>query len=138
MSNFMYDINTYVKLDSTLVALSGKTSLQIRPAVGYENEEAPVILWWYTPAIRNPEMPFWRIDRLHYYLLDTDAERCIAMGERIISLLNLSDKARRAVASPSYHGKWIFLAQGNFDGPAEREGWYRFRIDFEVSYMPVP
>jgi hypothetical protein len=136
-SFYIYDINTYLKTDSRLLSISGKSALNIMPAVGYEEDTAPVILWWYSPNIRNPELPWWRTDKINYYILDQDADRCIAMGERIISLLNLSDGIRTAVASPSYHGKWVYLCSGSFDGPAEKEGWYRYRLEFDVSYLPT-
>ena len=104
------------------------------PATGYDDEVAPIILWTYMTKIRSPELPWWRVDQIDYHIFDTDADRCLQIGERIINILNVSDKIDKM---PSYNlGQWSFLAYGNFIGPAEREGWYQYTLCFEVSYLP--
>jgi hypothetical protein len=132
----IYDINTYIAMDGRLKQLSGKSELFIEPAVGYELEDGPVITWWYYPGIKSRELFFWRMDRLRYCIFDTDAARVIAMGERLIQLLNLGDDSRTSIYSANYHTKWSFLATGRFDGPTKKEGWYKFDIEADVSWTP--
>lgn len=132
------DINQYLKTDSTLVALSGKGSLDIYPAVAYEDDAAPVILWWASFGTASHGMEYFRVDNIRYRIYDTDSYRCLRMGERIVRLLNLADYSQKNIPSPSYMIKWSFLVRGEFDGPEfQREGWYSYTIDFEVSWLPV-
>lgn len=133
---YIYDINTYLKNDTTLLTLSEKTTIDIEPAAGYEDSEPPVILWWYFPGLVTTDIPGWRKDRLRYQVLDNDAVRCIAVGERMVALLNKAEHIRTAVASSDFTGKYSFLASGELQGPVLREGWFRFKIDFVVSYVP--
>ncbi len=132
---YIYDINTYLKNDSTLISLSEKDSIEIEPAVGYEDSTPPVIVWWYFPGMKDIDLQNWREDQVRYTVMDDDAVRCIAVGERIISLLNKTSEIRRLVSS-SNTGRYSYLTKGELMGPVIRDGWFRYRIDFTVSYTP--
>lgn len=131
---FIYDINQYLQADSQMQTLMENNNFIITPGVAYDETAAPFIMWTYYVDIKSPELPWWRIDKICYDIFDDDADRCLRIGERIISLLSITDKIQNI---PSYHlGLWCFLEKGNFIGPQEREGWYSYRLDFEVSHLP--
>jgi len=134
-SLFVYDVNTYLKADSELQSLMGSNDFNIFPAVAPDETKAPMILWTLRSNIRSPELPYFRIDEFCYHVYDTDADRCLQIGERIISILSISDKINKI---PSYRsGKWCYLRKGNFSGPSEREGWYMYILDFEAAHLPA-
>lgn len=131
----VYDMNTYLQSDTTLKTLTGKDPLFIEPATGYSEEVPPVILWWYYPGIATRDIPGWRLDRVVYMILDSDSNRCLSVGERIVSLLD-KQRIMPAIASSANTAKSCLLVYGNFEGPAIREGWYRYKIEFQVSWVP--
>jgi hypothetical protein len=134
---YLYDLNSYIKTDSTLITLSNKDTVTIEPAVGGQETEAPVILWWYIPGRHDKWIDGWRDDIVRYMVLDDDAERCIAVGERIIALLNRGPDIRTAVSSFGYTGLNSLLVKGEFMGPSIRDGWFQFKIEAEVSWLPT-
>ena len=135
MSNlFVYDINTYLQADSQLQTLMNNNNFIIYPARAYDDESAPFIVWTYKIDIRDAEMPWWRVDTICYDIYDTDADRCLQIGERIINIINIVDKIDKV---PSYNlGQWCFLINGEFSGPEKRDGWYAYSLEFEASHLP--
>lgn len=132
--NFIYDINTYLKADTTLIALSGKSSLSIYPMIGYENDQPPIILYWYYPGIYSKEMPWFNKDVIKYQVLDSNADRMFAMGRRIQDLLSNSYASK--IPSTTSSGKWGALLKGSTHEPfAQRDGFMKYELVFEIAWI---
>jgi hypothetical protein len=133
--NFLYDINSYLKNDTALVSLSGKASLDIYPMVGYADDQPPILLYFYYPGIYSPELPWFNKDMIKYEILDNDADRLIRMGSRIQELLSTNYAFK--ISSASASGKWGALLRGSTHSPiAQRDGFMRFELLFEIAWLP--
>jgi len=132
--NFLFDINTYIKADATLLSLSEKSAIEIFPMVGYAESVPPIILYWYYPGIVSKELPWFNKDMIKYTVLDNDAERLIKMGNRLQDLLSSSDSVK--IPSTTSSGKWGALLRGSTHPPAaQRDGFMRYELLFEMAWV---
>lgn len=143
MNPFIFDINTYVKADSTVTALAGR-AIPIRPLVGVEDDVDPFILYWWLPSIVSIDEYFINQDTFRYHILDKDAERGMRIQQAVRERLNLANNIQGKI--PSTTGRVLWLAElrsgtGAFSAglgsPKEREGFYTLQLNFQVGYVPL-
>jgi len=127
----VYDINTFLKTDSTLTNIAGKT-MSFFPAHGYGDEAAPFVVYFYNPFIPSVESYWNRYDAIKYRIYDNDADRLFRITERIIELLGKSDQIQGSVPSANVRVLSSYLVSSNFAEPIEKEGWYEMDLDFSV------
>jgi len=127
----VYDINTYLKADSALANIAGKT-MNFFPAHGYGNESAPFVVYFYNPFIPSVEAYWNRYDAIKYCIYDNDADRLFRITERVIALLGQSDQIQGFVPSANVRVLSSYLVSSDFSEPIEKEGWYEMDLNFSV------
>jgi len=127
----VYDINTYLKADSDLANIAGKT-MNFFPAHGYGNESAPFVVYFYNPFIPSVEAYWNRYDAIKYCIYDNDADRLFRMTERVIALLGQADQIQGFVPSANVRVLSSYLVSSDFSEPIEKEGWYEMDLNFSV------
>jgi hypothetical protein len=127
----VYDINTFLKNDSTLASIAGKT-MNFFPAHGYGNEPAPFVVYFYNPFIPSVEAYWNRYDSIKYSIYDNDADRLFKITERFIDLLGRADQIQGDVPSANVRVLSSYLGSSSFSEPIEKEGWYQMDLDFSV------
>lgn len=134
----IYDINSYLESDSTLLSLSGKASITINPFIGYEDEEAPIFLYQYSQDIKSEDMYYLNHDTVWYTVLDTDVARAFSLRDRIIALLNHSDHIQEKNIDDNY-GRLLYmnLYRSTERRPNTVEGYYQLSSLFEFCWVPL-
>ena len=127
----VYDINQYLKNDTSLANIAGKT-MSFFPAHGYGNEAAPFVVYFYYPFIPSVEAYWNRYDAVKYSIYDSDVDRLFQIGERIIELLGIADQIQGNVPSSNVRVLSTYLASSNFIEPLEKEGWNQMDLDFSI------
>lgn len=127
----VYDINAYLKADSTLANIAGKV-MSFFPAHGYGTEPAPFVVYYYYPFIPSVEAYWNRYDSIKYSIYDSDVDRLFQIGERFIELLGKADQIQGNVPSSNVRVLSTYLGSSNFVEPIEKEGWYQLDLDFSV------
>lgn len=130
-------INNCLATDATLVSLSGKQSLDIYPNKGYDDDVSPIIIYFWLPGVMNVDQYWMRQDSVLYRIVDTDAERCFAMGNRIIELLAQSTSPRTTIQSNLYVVKWIKFVDSQNLNPEQYEGFYHLSLKFDIIYVKL-
>lgn len=130
----VYDINSYVETDSDFLTVAGVDEITFRPAIGYENDASPLVIYLWNPGIQAPESFFIREDVIIYRIYDVDADRCFRISEDIIRLLNVTDGIQ-TVSSTDYIPKWMYLRRSSMEQPSEREGYYYVTLEFVLGYV---
>lgn len=133
MSVRVYDVNTFLKNDSTLQSLAGKT-MNFFPVIGYGTETPPFVVYYYTPSIPNVES-FWnRIDSIRYSIYDSDVDRLFKISDRIIYLLGRGDTVGDSggITSANFDFKSSVFVGSTLLEPIEKEGWYQMDLDFRI------
>ena len=127
----VYDINTFLKADTTLANIAGKT-MNFFPVIGYGTEPAPFIVYYYNPHIPSVESYWNRYDAIRYCIFDTDVDRMFKIGERLIALLGHGDEIQGEVASSNVRVLSSQLVSTSVTEPIEKEGWYQMDLDFSL------
>ena len=127
----VYDINTFLKADTTLANIAGKT-MNFFPVIGYGTEPAPFIVYYYNPHIPSVESYWNRYDAIRYCIYDTDVDRMFKIGERLIALLGHGDEIQGEVASSNVRVLSSQLVSTSVTEPIEKEGWYQMDLDFSL------
>lgn len=133
MSISVYDVNTFLKNDSTLESLAGKV-MNFFPVIGYGTETPPFVVYYYTPSIPSVEA-FWnRVDNVRYSIYDSDVDRLFKISERIIYLLGRGDTVGDSggITSNNYDFKASTFIGSTLLEPMEKEGWYQMDLDFRI------
>lgn len=127
----VYDVNQYLKDDSDLANIAGKT-MNFFPAHGYGNEAPPFVVYFYYPFIPSVEAYWNRYDAVKYSIYDSDVDRLFQIGERIIELIGIADQIQGNIPSSNVRVLSTYLASSNFIEPLEKEGWYQMDLDFSI------
>lgn len=129
----VYDINTYLKDDSTLETLAGKV-MNYFPVTATDNESAPFVVYYYNPSLSSPDTWWKRNDYIRYSIFDTDVDRLFKISERIIEILGRSDKISDSggIDGTDVRFLYSYLVSSNLVAPLEKVGWYRMNLDFRV------
>jgi hypothetical protein len=131
----VYDINNFLKADSTLQTIAGK-ELPFFPIVGAGSETAPFVVYFISKNIPSVEAWWNRYDSVSYTVYDTDIDRLFRIGERMIELLSKGDAISD---SGGKTGTDVRLFSTYFDGSEvaeaiERDGWFTMILDFTIYY----
>lgn len=129
----VYDINNFIKTHTNVTGFLNK-EIEIFPTIGYADETAPFIVYFYSPSIPSVEA-FWnRKDAVIYSIYDTDIDRLMNLGEILIDILSKGDEISQAsgVAGTDVRILSTEVVSSFVEGPAERDGWYNMDIQFNV------
>lgn len=133
MSISVYDVNAFLKNDATLQTIAGKT-MNFFPVIGYGDEPAPFVVYFFSPAIPDVEA-FWnRYDNIRYSIYDSDVDRLFKISDRIIYLLGRGDTVQEAdgITSTDHRFKSAEFVDSTLLTPLEKQGWYQMDLDFIV------
>lgn len=133
MAISVYDVNTYLKNDTTLRTLAGKT-MNFFPVVATDGEPAPFVVYFYNPMVSNVETYWERYDYIKYSIFDTNVDRLFKISERFIDLLSIGDQVAQAGGITSDTVRILSSQQtgSNLVPPLEINGWYRMNLDFRI------
>jgi hypothetical protein len=133
MAISVYDINTYLKNDTTIQTLAGKT-MNFFPVVATDGEPAPFVVYFYNPMVSNVETYWQRHDYVKYSIFDTDADRLFKISERFIDLLSIGDGVAKqnGITSTTVRILSSVMTGSSLIAPLEINGWYRMNLDFKI------
>jgi hypothetical protein len=127
----VYDVNTFLKADTALANIAGKT-MNFFPVIGYGTETAPFVVYFYNPYIPSVEAYWNRYDAIRYSVYDSDVDRMFKIGERLIELLGHGDEIQGTVSSSNVRILSSQLVSTSVSEPIEKEGWYQMDLDFSL------
>ena len=127
----VYDVNTFLKADTALANIAGKT-MNFFPVIGYGTETAPFVVYFYNPYIPSVEAYWNRYDAIRYSVYDSDVNRMFKIGERLIELLGHGDEIQGTVSSSNVRILSSQLVSTSVSEPIEKEGWYQMDLDFSL------
>lgn len=132
----VYDLNSYLKNDATIVSIAGKT-MNFFPVVATDNEPAPFVVYFFNPIAPNVEEFWHRYDIIKYSIFDTDVDRLFKLSERFIELLSIGDGIAQTggVAGTDVRILSCYQTGANLVSPLEINGWYRMNLDFKLCYV---
>lgn len=125
----VYDVNTFLKADTTLANIAGKT-MNFFPVIGYGTEAPPFVIYFYSPGIPSVEAYWNRHDSITYSIYDSDVDRLFRISERMITLLGSGDQIQGDVPSSNVRVLSSRLVSSSVSEPIEKEGWYQMDLDF--------
>jgi hypothetical protein len=133
----VYDINSFLKADSSLSSISGK-SLGFFPIVAPDSELGPFVIYYINHNIPSVEAWWNRYDAVNYVIYDTDIDRMLRIGERMIDLLSKGDEIS---TSSGKEGTDTRIFSTYFNGSSvsesiERDGWFNMNLEFILYYVP--
>jgi len=133
MAISVYDVNTYLKNDSTIQSIAGKT-MNFFPVVATDGEPAPFVVYFYNPTVSNVETYWERYDYIKYSIFDTDVDRLFRLSERFIDLLSIGDGVAQQNGITSDRVRILSAQQigSSLVAPLEINGWYRMNLDFRI------
>jgi len=132
----VYDINSFLAADSSLQTIAGKT-MPFFPIVGDGSETAPFVVYFISQNTPSVEAWWNRFDSVAYVVYDTNIDRLLKIGERVIELLSKGDY----ISGPSGKtGTDTRLFSTSFDGSSvgeaiERDGWFTMNLEFTIYYV---
>lgn len=132
----VYDINSFLIADSSLQTIAGKT-MPFFPIVGDGSETAPFVVYFISQNTPSVEAWWNRFDSVTYVVYDTNIDRLLKIGERVIELLSKGDY----ISGPSGKtGTDTRLFSTSFDGSSvgeaiERDGWFTMNLEFTIYYV---
>ena len=132
-----YEINNYLKADSTVQSIAGKT-MNFFPIVGDGSETAPFVVYTVSSSIPTPEAWWNRYDAITYSIYDTNIDRMLQIGERFIYLLSKGDEISQ---SSGKEGTDVRLLSTYFVGSTlqdaiEKDGWFTMNLEFIIYFVP--
>lgn len=132
----VYDLNAFLKADSAITAIAGKT-LNFFPVVATDAEPAPFVVYFYNPLIPDVEAYWMRYDAVKYSIFDTDVDRLFRLSERFVELLGHGDQieAPGGVNGTDTRIFSSYQTGSNLIAPLEINGWYRMNLDFKLCYV---
>jgi len=133
----VYSINDYIQTDATFLSLTEKDSFVINPLIGYDDDVAPIVLYDYSPRIKDEFMYYIHHDTIRYIILDTDIDRGYALRTRLLELLNHSDEIQTKDIDRTY-GRMLYmnLLRSSDRAPFETDGYYQISSYFEFCWIP--
>jgi hypothetical protein len=127
----VYSVNTYLKADTELANIAGKT-MNFFPVIGYSTETPPFAVYYYNPHIPSVEAYWNRYDAIRYSIYDSDVDRLFRITERLIELMGHGDQIQGNVPSSAVRVLSSQLVSSSLSEPIEKEGWYQMDLDFSL------
>lgn len=136
MAISVYDVNTYLKNDSTIQTIAGKT-MNFFPVVATDGEPAPYVVYYYNPAVSDVETYWERYDYVRYAIFDTDVDRLFQLSDRFIDLLSIGDGVAQQDGITSSVVRILSSQQtgSSLSAPLEINGFYRMNLDFRMCIV---
>jgi hypothetical protein len=136
MAISVYDVNTYLKNDTQIQTIAGKT-MSFFPVVSTDGEPAPFVVYFYNPMVSNVETYWERYDYIKYSIFDTDVDRLFKISERFIDLLSIGDGVAKQNGITSTTVRILSSQQtgSSLLAPLEINGWYRMNLDFRICVV---
>lgn len=133
MSISVYDVNTFLRNDSDLANIAGKT-MNIFPIVATDGEAAPYLVYFYHPIVSNVETYWERSDYVRYSVFDTNVDRLFKISDKIVSLLSIGDgvNGQSGITSSNYRILSSYQTGAGVVAPLEINGLYRMNLDFKM------
>ena len=133
MSISVYDVNTFLKNDTDLANIAGKT-MNIFPIVATDGEPAPYLVYFYHPIVSNVETYWERCDYVRYSVFDTNVDRLFKISDRIVNLLSIGDgvNGQDGIISSNYRILSSYQIGAGVVAPLEINGLYRMNLDFKM------
>lgn len=137
------ELNTAIK-DKFADLGSPYSDIEIVPLSGYENTEAPFIIYNEYPGTQSEEQFFLRISNVVYTIMDNDLSRAKDIEYQLEQFLNVGDfvadiKSRETSPYSSgplrYRLTTVRLVAGSGSAPVEREGFIPLVRNFRVVYL---
>lgn len=138
MSIAVYSVNTFLKADTELANIAGKT-MNFFPVIGYGTETPPFVVYFYNPNIPNVEAFWSRYDSVRYSIYDSDVDRLFKISERIIYLLGRGDTVQDSggITSNTHIFRSSTFVGSTLLEPIEKEGWYQMDLDFRIHSLKL-
>jgi hypothetical protein len=136
MAISVYDVNTYLKNDTQIQTIAGKT-MSFFPVVSTDGEPAPFVVYFYNPMVSNVETYWERYDYIKYSIFDTDVDRLFKISERFIDLLSIGDgvATQNGITSSTVRILSSQQTGSSLVAPLEINGWYRMNLDFRICVV---
>ena len=144
MSIAAFDVNTYLKANSALQTLAGKTvqsPMDIFPLIGYGTDgvseyDVPFMVYNWEPLDAGVEQHWNRTDMLRYSVYDSDADRCFKISNTLMKLLAEGHSVSKSGGITSTANRILSsrLISSFSEEPVEKEGWYTVVLSFELMY----
>lgn len=133
MTISVYDVNDFLKNDSTLQTIAGK-EMNFFPVIGYATEPPPFVIYYFYPSIPSVEAYWNRFDNIRYSIYDIDVDRMFKISERMIYLLGRGDTVGKTggIESDYHRFKSAIFVGASVLEPLEKEGWYQMDLDFRL------
>jgi hypothetical protein len=136
MAISVYDVNTHLKNDATILSIAGKT-MSFFPVVATDGESAPYVVYYYNPMVSNVETYWERYDYIKYSIFDTDVDRLFRLADRFINLLSIGDQVAQSGGIQSSTVRILSSKQtgSSLNAPLEINGLYRMNLDFRICLV---
>lgn len=133
MAISVYDVNTYLKNDTTMQSIAGKT-MNFFPVISTDGESAPFVVYFYNPRVPNVEAYWQRNDYIKYSIFDTNVDRLFNISERFVDLLSIGDKVAQQSGIIGTNVRILSSQQvgSSLVAPLELNGFYRMNLDFKI------
>lgn len=138
MTISVYDVNQFLKNDSTLTSIAGK-QMNFFPVIGYGTENPPFVVYYFNPSIASVDAYWMRTDAVKYSIYDSDVDRLFKISQRIIHLLGRGHTVGDSggITSANYRFKSSVFLGSDLMEPMEKEGWYQMDLDFRIMSTSV-
>lgn len=142
MANLVvYDINSFIKNDSTITSLAGG-QIVIMPLVATENCNAtytgsPLIRYYWMPGLYSTNNYWTRRDRIKYYVMDRDIDRLFQVTDRMVRILDAQGVPLPKIPclDNTHRIDWTGLMTSASIHPKEVNGLAQEMLEFEVHYL---
>lgn len=135
----VYDINEYLKSDSTLTAIAGK-QMNFYPIIGDGDDNGPLVVYYVNPTVPSVESWWNRYDVVEYIIFDTDIDRLLRIGERFIEILSKGDEISQPNGAIGTDTRILstYFIDASLQEAMEKDGWFRHSISFSIHYVKRP
>lgn len=136
MSLAIYDLNSFLKSDTQLANIAGKT-MNFFPVIAYSEETPPFVIYYASPSVSSVEDWWNRYDNIRYCIYDSDVDRLYRLSERFITLLSRGDEIAQANGAQSNSSRILstFFVDSSIEEPEEKDGWYKMDLDFRMHHV---
>lgn len=128
-----YDVNSYLKNDSDVSNIAGKT-MSFFPIVATASPEPPYVVYYYRPSIPDVEYYWHRCDLIRYSIFDSDIDRMYRLSERFIELLGSGDQIAQpgGLAGNTVRIQSSYMINSSEAPSLEKDGIFRINLDFKI------
>ena len=136
MSLAIYDLNNFLKTDTQMANIAGKT-MSFFPVIAYSEETPPFVIYYSSPSVPSVEEWWNRYDNVRYCIYDSNVDRLYQLSERFITLLSRGDQIAQANGAQSNTSRILstYFVDSSIEEPEEKDGWYKMDLDFRMYHV---